>query len=192
MTEGLTCRVIDERHTRAQVEIHRLCTARKLPQLSNHVEQVETHNGTIQVQVVGALIQFPVGHRIAEETEEADRKIRLGEIRAVPQGVPEAHVPQVQYQLHDDASADADEQVRRHGHEQCDGEDDELLRPDPCDVEPKRGSTQPVADEDEDGGQDRHRDHVDQVVAEQQERQEEAGVVEIGPLGPPPPRTFAA
>ena len=130
MTEGLTCRVIDERHTRAKVEIHRLCTVRKLPQLANHVEQVETHKGTIQVQVVRALIQFPLRHRIAEETEEADGKIRLGEARAVPQGVPERHVPKVQNQLQDDASGDADEQLHRQGHEQCGGENDELLRPD--------------------------------------------------------------
>src|SRR5258708_22341177 len=38
MTEGLTCRVIHDGHTRAQVEIHRLGTLRKLPQLPNHVE----------------------------------------------------------------------------------------------------------------------------------------------------------
>ena len=66
MTEGFTSRVIDERHTGAHVEIHRPCIVRKLPQLPNHVEQVETYQGTIQVQVVGAVIEFPLRHRIAE------------------------------------------------------------------------------------------------------------------------------
>ena len=31
MAERLACRVIDERHTRAHVEIDRLCIVRKLP-----------------------------------------------------------------------------------------------------------------------------------------------------------------
>src|SRR5262249_46193530 len=135
ITEGLTCRVIDKRHTGAQVEIHRPCTVRKLPQLPNHVDQVEPHQETTQVQVERAFIDFPLGQRIAEETEETHAKIRLGVFRPVAQSVPEAHVPQIQYQLHDNAGDDAQQQVRRHGHEHRGDEDDELLRPDPRDLE---------------------------------------------------------
>src|SRR6516164_5194485 len=115
MTEGLTCRVIDEGHTRAQVEIHRPRIVRKLPQLPNHVEQVETHQGTIQIQVVGAVTEFPLRHRVAEQTEEAAGKARPCGFRTVPQGMPKADVPQVQHELEDDAGDDAHEEVRRDG-----------------------------------------------------------------------------
>jgi len=39
ITEGLTCRVIDERHARAQVQMHRLCILRKLPQICGSADR---------------------------------------------------------------------------------------------------------------------------------------------------------
>ena len=86
--------------------------------------------GPIHIQVTCAVVEFPLSHRIAEEAQEADAKSRFGVPRGfIPQGVPEAQIPHVDHQLQGDAGRDAEEQVGRHGDQDGDREDEQLLCP---------------------------------------------------------------
>ena len=185
----LAGRVINDRDPIGNLHADRLGIARNPVHFTNKMEEVEAHQGALKVQVIRSIGILAAAYRIAYQVNRAREQSRVA--RRLPANRAEI-VPQTRGEFHGHTSGDAQQQIGRDGDEHGGGEDGKLLLADFGHVQPHLGLAQLVANKHQDRGQDTGRHRIDQIATKNEECQQEAGIVEVGPdRVRPPPRILA-